>query len=534
MGKNSDYAAKYAEYAMEQMRRYGIPASVTLAQGILESASGQSQLCRNENNHFGIKASKSWLAAGGEYGLYTDDKPNEKFCKYDSVAESYEHHSKILKESSRYSKCFTLSPDDYRGWAKEIDRAGYATAGAYAPALINIIERNDLQKYDRMVMEQMRAEGRSFGTEQNPLAVASSADKVNNQPNGQYSFPLDRKEFLFVTSAFGNRKDPMNPSQTQFHKGIDINCKNEPLLATENNGKVVAVNENANTPGGKSVTVEYDRQDGSKVQLTYSHLSSVGVKVGDAVNAGQQIGISGNTGTRTTGPHLHLGVKTVGADGSKRDIDPAAYLAEIAQKGNIQLTAMHNGKDLLQKFKEDNPLSPDAPVVAQNTQIDTSLSPEDWMKKLLSSEDSGVQIGHGGDPVIQLITGLFTSLMLLATQIDNKTEEERLAAVSEAALAKSVDLRPLLPNMKECSLVIQDNGRPLLVMDAGNGQMEKPLTVAELNRISNILNDSSIEPSAKQVKIASVVQGLVNAQQASMNFEQISSQSQGQEQQLQR
>lgn len=156
------------------------------------------------------------------------------------------------------------------------------------------------------------------------------------------------------------------------------------------------------------------------------------------------------------------------------------------------------------------------------------------MKKLLSSEDSGVQIGQGGDPIIELITGLFTSLMLLANQIDSKSEEERLAAVSEAAVNKSIDLRQLLPGMKECSLVIQENGKPLLVMDTGNGQMTKPLTVAELNRISNVLNDSSIEPSAKQVKIAGIIQGLVNAQQASMNFEEISSQSRSQEQQLQR
>lgn len=105
---------------------------------------------------------------------------------------------------------------------------------------------------------------------------------------------------------------------------------------------------------------------------------------------------------------------------------PTFHFAEIAQRGNIQLTAMYNGKDLLQKFKDANPLAPDAPLVAQNPQIDTSLSPDEWMKKLLSSEDSGVNLGPGGDPIIQLVTGLFTSLMLLATQIDNKTEEERL------------------------------------------------------------------------------------------------------------
>lgn len=85
MSKNQEYAEKYAAFAMEQMRKYGIPASVTLAQGILESSNGQSRLALNENNHFGIKATPQWIAQGGKYGIYTDDKPNEKFCSYDSV-----------------------------------------------------------------------------------------------------------------------------------------------------------------------------------------------------------------------------------------------------------------------------------------------------------------------------------------------------------------------------------------------------------------------------------------------------------------
>ena len=88
MTKNQEYALQYADYAMAQMRRYGIPASVTLAQGILESSNGQSRLARNENNHFGIKATSSWIAEGGKYGIYTDDKPNEKFCSYDSVLQT--------------------------------------------------------------------------------------------------------------------------------------------------------------------------------------------------------------------------------------------------------------------------------------------------------------------------------------------------------------------------------------------------------------------------------------------------------------
>jgi len=117
----------------------------------------------------------------------------------------------------------------------------------------------------------------------------------------------------------------------------------------------VATGHNANVAGGKYVTIEYDRQDGSKIQNTYMHLSSVDVKVGDTVQAGQKLGMSGNTGTRTTGEHLHFGVAQITADGQKRDIDPAVYLADIAQKGNIKLQALHNGNDLLAKYKtEDN------------------------------------------------------------------------------------------------------------------------------------------------------------------------------------
>lgn len=154
MSKSSEYVDKYAEAAMEQMRRYGIPASVTLAQGILESGSGQSELSRKGNNHFGIKASSSWLESGGRYLVYTDDKPNEKFCQYASVADSYEHHSLFLKGNSRYSSLFTLSPDDYVGWTNGLQKAGYATSKSYASSLQSVIKSNGLDKYDRMVMQE--------------------------------------------------------------------------------------------------------------------------------------------------------------------------------------------------------------------------------------------------------------------------------------------------------------------------------------------------------------------------------------------
>ena len=540
MSKNSEYAAKYADAAMEQMKRYGIPASVTLAQGILESRNGQSELSQLGNNHFGIKATKAWLNAGGDYLVYDDDKPNEKFCKYNSVAESYEHHSKFLANGSRYAQCFKLSPDDYKGWTKGIERAGYATNGGYAKSLQSIIEANNLQKYDQQVMTEMREQGKKFGVENNPrqtTAMSSSPNvenassmtvsQSNSQNNSQsvsqsaantegkdmketgvYSFPVSRKDFLFITSPFGMRQDPMDKSKQQMHKGIDIRTNHEAVQATENNGKVVAVNQNTNTGGGKSVTVEYNRNDGSKVQCTYMHLDSIAVKQGDTVNVGQKLGISGNTGTRTTGEHLHFGVKTIAADGTKRDIDPAVYLAEIAQKGNIQLQAMHNGTDLLAKYKTDVPVSTE------------QLSPEAWMKKLLSSEDASVGLSGSNDPILEMAMTTFASLMLLATQIDNKTENEQNAAISEAVNQKKIDLSGLVQGMKSCALVIADNGKAVLQADNGSVQINRELTSAELSKLSATLNNADLSDETKRMRIAGMVSGIVLSQQASQNFEQ--------------
>ena len=540
MSKNQQYAERYAVEAMEQMKRYGIPASVTLAQGILESRNGQSELSQLGNNHFGVKASKSWLKNGGDYLVYTDDKPNEKFCKYATVGDSYEHHSKILKNSSRYSQCFKLSPDDYKGWTKGIERGGYATNGGYAASLQKIIEINGLQKYDQQVMREMRAEGKQFGVEQNARSTASvsvssedtksvgrastsSPDKqaASQKGNGQYSFPVKRDEFLFVTSPFGMRQDPMDKSKQQMHKGIDIRAKHDDVLATENGGKVVAVNHNANTGGGKSVTVEYARSDGSKVQTTYMHLDSIAVKEGDEVKAGQKLGGSGNTGTRTTGEHLHFGVKTISADGKTRDVDPASYLAEIAQKGNLKQQALYNGNDLLAKYK------------GNSSAVDTSLSPDDWMKKLLSSEDASTGLSSA-DPIMGLVTTMYSSLLALAVQIDSKSEEEQKAQISEAVSKRQVDLKPLMPTMKECVLSVGDNGKAVLQADNGTTKVTRELTNAEFCRLSQVLGDTNLSNEAKKMRIAGMVNTIVLTQQASQNYERVLEQQEGQSQTMQR
>lgn len=501
MSKSSEYVERYAEFAIEQQQKYGIPASVTLAQGILESANGQSQLSRECNNHFGIKAGKSWIDAGGQFGLYSDDRPNEKFCKYASVADSYEHHSLILKNNSRYAPCFALSADDYQGWCRGLQNAGYASSKQYASSLISVIDRMDLTRYDRIAAER------------GPVAAIHQHEQTSG-----YSFPVKRDEFMLVTSPYGMRNDPINPGQKQFHKGIDIQCKGEELLATENNGKVVKVNQNVNTGGGKSITVEYDRPDGSKYQTTYMHLSEINVKVGDTVNAGQKIGISGNTGTRTTGEHLHFAVKQVSADGSARDIDPAAYLAEVAAKGNIKVTAMHNAENLMAKYAGQTPTEPGEAQGDELAEVQ-EMSPDDWMKKLLSSEDSGVQL-PSNDPVMEMAITMFTSLMALAVQIDGKDREDAMSAATDAAVNRRIDLTTLTPGLKSCVMTIRENGNPVLSVASDKATFDHELTNAELMRLSNALNDCSLSNEAKQQRVAGIVNNIVVGNQMSQSFNQ--------------
>lgn len=139
------YVYWYAEEAVEQMIKFRIPASVTLAQAIFESNCGNSTLAKKSNNHFGIKCHTTW---GGDTVVKTDDTLNECFRKYSSVEDSYTDHSLFLQSRSRYQHLFKLSVTDYKGWCRGLKAAGYATFSGYAEELIKIIEENKLYVYD--------------------------------------------------------------------------------------------------------------------------------------------------------------------------------------------------------------------------------------------------------------------------------------------------------------------------------------------------------------------------------------------------
>lgn len=177
------YIADFKEIAKDNMMNHGIPASITLAQGILESGSGLGALSQRANNHFGIKCHKEWT---GESVRHDDDAEQECFRKYDHPSESYRDHSLFLTSRSRYSGLFSLGKDDYKSWAKGLKAAGYATDPKYPDKLISLIERYQLNKYDAEVLQT--------GNYKTPAtAVYTSSEREYTVVQGDTLYSLSKK-----------------------------------------------------------------------------------------------------------------------------------------------------------------------------------------------------------------------------------------------------------------------------------------------------------------------------------------------------
>lgn len=146
------YIETYKELAIAEMQRSGVPASITLAQGIHETMAGQSKLVQKSNNHFGIKCKSNWT---GETVSHDDDARGECFRKYPKAEDSYRDHSDFLKNSTRYASLFELDPTDYEGWANGLKKAGYATNPKYPQVLIKLIEDYQLQDYTMIALGKM-------------------------------------------------------------------------------------------------------------------------------------------------------------------------------------------------------------------------------------------------------------------------------------------------------------------------------------------------------------------------------------------
>lgn len=163
-----DYINTYTKIAIEQEKQYGIPACITLAQGILESGSGRSRLATEANNHFGIKCHNDWK---GKKIYKDDDKKNECFRVYDNAEQSYIDHSLFLVGKKRYAELFQLKITDYKGWAKGLKKAGYATNPKYPQLLIDIIELYDLANITQTYQEQE-------AQEENKEIISKNKEKI--------------------------------------------------------------------------------------------------------------------------------------------------------------------------------------------------------------------------------------------------------------------------------------------------------------------------------------------------------------------
>lgn len=201
------YIDRYKGIAIQEMNSYGIPASITLAQGLFESGSGNGELARVANNHFGIKCTPNWT---GKVYYKDDDNKNDAFRVYDSAEESFRDHSLFLKRKN-YTPLFDLDIADYKGWCRGLKKAGYATNPNYPSILIGIIEKYNLQQYDTPGQGPPETKKRdpSGATEpaDNPIAIKDSAIQANP---GNKTYTVKQGDTLYnISKRFGLSVDDL-------------------------------------------------------------------------------------------------------------------------------------------------------------------------------------------------------------------------------------------------------------------------------------------------------------------------------------
>ncbi|WP_297247884.1 glucosaminidase domain-containing protein [uncultured Prevotella sp.] len=232
------YINQYRDLAIEQMLKFKIPASITLAQGLLESGAGYSELATKGNNHFGIKC-HGWT---GRKTYHDDDEAQECFRAYNNVYESYEDHSLLLSRQPRYRSLFSLDGDDYKGWAHGLKKCGYATSPTYAQKLIGIIELYKLQQYDKAKKYDRFMESRTY--KDNPSAKGGILHPIHRYNKNYYIVVKQGDTFRSLGKELGlsyrkiakynerNKRDKLVVGETIYlkkkQKKADKTYKNRP------------------------------------------------------------------------------------------------------------------------------------------------------------------------------------------------------------------------------------------------------------------------------------------------------------------
>lgn len=332
-----------------------------------------------------------------------------------------------------YKRCKSYDSTDYHSWLVGIKAGGYATDPNYVSSNEAMIRKYGLDKYDIMAKNDAVQRGLTIGymrgkTDDAVEQTLQMADKKRMLAfeYGHWAMPVapDGNNQLVVTSGYGHRTVPTQGASSE-HKGIDIKVDNVPVFATEDNGKVIATGYDKG--GGNYVKVEYSRSDGTKYQVACLHLSQINVKLGDTVQAGQQIAVSGNTGV-STGAHLDFRVKK-GTGDNMRYINPSEYLAEIAVRGGLTTEIKQGNKDLLAEFKSKISVQGDNPTMQNIDQSQLLLAKatnsndvSDWMSYLMAqNKENGISMGNG-DIISEFVGMILAGTMAVASQMGNGSE----------------------------------------------------------------------------------------------------------------
>lgn len=402
---------KAAPLAMEHQIKYGIPASVTLAQ--LAHESGWNM---NAQSPFGIKTGGKGQK-GVDYFVAHDDTPHDKFKKYDGIEAAFEDHSRLLVKGKPYVSLRTLGPTDYQSWTEGVKKCGYATDDEYTGKLNDYIEHYNLSKYDQQALEMAKQRGVKCGYARAIAGVrvttvgGISLDNIQ----GSWHMPLDGD--MRMTGDIGENRT------NHKHQGIDIGVPiGTPLYATEDNGVVTYAGKYGG--GGNCVIIKYQRPEGKYYEVKCMHLDTIDVKEGDIVNAGVVIGKSGNTGV-STGPHLHFEVRELQNEDDKKGnlIDPKSYLAEIAVRGDIAASLKKDGVDLLPAYKAEYHLAEQNNLLAE----------EDKTKKQSMLDQLGQSAG-GGD-LVSMLFSLMVSKMFDVLALKEMAEAENRKKGNETEIS---------------------------------------------------------------------------------------------------
>ena len=458
--EKQNFYEQLAPAAMEQQIKYGIPASVTLAQAWIEHGS----YSQDTKNYFGIHDDDGWWKRhGGKIAMLYDNKKLAPFRVYESPEQGIEDHSRFFfRKNSRYSAAHSLDSTDHTGWATVICRAGYAERPAndpdrYLHRIEDEIRDYNLDRFDQEAVALAAKRGQNIGYMRSqtgspmlPSAGNYYAQNINSQeavsqvPSyvaSKYCFPI-AGDNLIMSDGFG--KNPTSYRDHE-HNGIDLRAKYQAVFATEDNGRVVDTGYQKS--GGKFAVVEYDRADGAKYRVSYCHLNDIAVNKGDIVNAGTQLGVSGNTGN-STGPHLHLTIKYQGVNESAfKTIDPLKYLAEISMRGNLAGTVLKKGtnEDLLASLKSQADLTPtpaDQMLYAQNSQggmqqgLNQGVTAEDLLREFGQNQDTMQMLsymmqqqnlqGSPGSFLDEIVSTLFKGALMLAMNLQGGDESEEV------------------------------------------------------------------------------------------------------------